>query len=70
MVILKSKYANLTAVIESIDTNKISVTNKVSFGRKGFKFVFLITKKYNKKYNEIWEKVKNGIKKEFDSEPV
>ena len=22
------------------------------------------------KYNEIWEKVKNGIKKEFDCEPV
>ena len=22
------------------------------------------------KYNEIWEKVKNNIKKEFDSEPV
>ena len=22
------------------------------------------------KYNEIWEKVKNFIKKEFDSEPV
>ena len=23
-----------------------------------------------KKYNEIWAKVKNSIKKEFDSEPV
>ena len=23
-----------------------------------------------KKYNEIWEKVRRGIKKEFDSEPV
>ena len=22
------------------------------------------------KYNEIWEKVKNDLKKEFDSEPV
>ena len=22
------------------------------------------------KYNEIWEKVKNSLKKEFDSEPV
>ena len=22
------------------------------------------------KYNEIWEKVKNNLKKEFDSEPV
>ena len=22
------------------------------------------------KYNSIWEKVKNSIKKEFDSEPV
>ena len=22
------------------------------------------------KYNEIWEKVKNGFKKEYDSEPV
>ena len=52
-MILKSKYASLTTVTESIDINKISVTNKVSFGRKGFKFVFLITKKYNKKYNEI-----------------
>ena len=24
----------------------------------------------SEKYNEIWEKVKNSIKKEFDSEPV
>ena len=24
----------------------------------------------SEKYNEIWEKVKNNIKKEFDSEPV
>ena len=24
----------------------------------------------SKKYNGIWEKVKNNIKKEFDSEPV
>ena len=23
-----------------------------------------------KEYNEIWEKVKNSLKKEFDSEPV
>ena len=22
------------------------------------------------KYNEIWEKVKNSLKKEFDSEPI
>ena len=32
---------------------------------------FLI--RYNElltKYNEIWEKVKNSIKKEFDSEPA
>ena len=34
-------------------------------------YAFLI-KDYEslEKYNEIWEKVKNGIKKEFDCEPV
>ena len=34
-------------------------------------YLFLI-KDYEllEKYNEIWEKVKNNLKKEFDSEPV
>ena len=25
---------------------------------------------YNERYNEIWKKVENSLKKEFDSEPV
>ena len=25
---------------------------------------------YQKKYNEIWEKVNNSLKKEFDSKPI
>ena len=90
--------------IENVDINKIVVSNKVSFRKKGFKYfigykdakkvrpssIFLPNMsayrrdfdktKYNsflinddellKKYNEIWEKVKNSIKKEFGSEPV
>ena len=39
--------------------------------------ISLTTKMLNKlddelleKYNEVWEKVKNSTKKEFDSEPV
>ena len=31
---------------------------------------FLIKDELLEKYNEIWEEVKNIIKKEFDSEPV
>ena len=36
------------------------------------KYTSLLRKNYEllEKYNEIWEKVKNSIKKEFDSEPV
>ena len=35
------------------------------------KYTSLLRKNYEllEKYNEIWEKVKNSIKKEFDSEP-
>ena len=89
--------------IKIIDINKIVVSNKVSFGRKGFKYFigykdakirplciffpkmnaykrdfdetrymsFLIKDdEFLEKYNEIWVKVKNSIKKDFDSEPV
>ena len=36
------------------------------------KYTSLLRKNYEllEKYNEIWEKLKNSIKKEFDSEPV
>ena len=33
-------------------------------------FFFIKDDELSEKYNEIWEKVKNNIKKEFDSEPV
>ena len=90
--------------IKNIDINKIVVSNKVSFGKKGFKYFigykdatktrplciflpktsayrrdfdktkyisFLIKDdKLLEKYNEIWEKVKNSLKKFFDSEPA
>ena len=89
--------------IKNIDINKIVVSNKVSFGKKGFKYFigykdakirplciflpkmsayrrdfdetkymsFLIKDdELLEKYNEIWEKVKNSIKEEFDSKPV
>ena len=89
--------------IKNIDINKIVVSNKVSFGKKGFKYLigyrdakirplciflpkmsayrrdfdetkymsFLIKDdELLEKYNEIWEKVKNSIRKEFDSKPV
>ena len=89
--------------IKNIDITKIVVSNKVSFGKKGFKYfigykdgkkirplcIFLPNMSaYRKdfdeskyisflikddelleKYNEIWEKIKNSLKKEFDSEP-
>ena len=106
-MILKSK--NIINVKDlfykkNIDINKIVVSNKVSFGKKGFKYFigykdarkikplciflpkmsayrkdfnetkylsFLIKEdKLLEKYNEIWEKFKNIIKKECDSEPV
>ena len=88
----------------SIKNNKIVVSNKVSFGKKGFKYFigYKEAKKFRplciflpkmsayrtdfdetkymsflikddellETYNEIWEKVKNSIKKEFDSKPV
>ena len=82
--------------IKNIDINKIVVSNKVFFGKKGFKYfiglkddktrplcIFLPKMGAHKrdfdetkdmsfliKDNEIWEKVKNSIKKEFDSKPV
>ena len=36
------------------------------------KYISFLIKYYKllKKYNEIWEKVKNGLKKEFNSEPA
>ena len=86
------------------DINKIVVCNKISLGKKGFKYFvgynnarkirplcmylpkmsacrrdfdetkctsFLIKDdKLLEKYNEVWEKVKNSIKKKFDSKPV
>ena len=85
--------------IKSIDINKIVVSNKVSFGKKGIKYfigwkdakkirplliflpkmsvyrrdfnetkdiVLIIDGELLEKYNEIWEKVKNNIKKDFD----
>ena len=90
--------------IKNIDINKTVVSNKVSFGKKGFKYfigckddikirplciffskmsacrrdfdetkymsILIKDDELLEKYNEIWEKVKNSIKKEFDSEPV
>ena len=43
--------------------------------RKDFdetKYIYFLIKddELLEKYNEIWEKVKNSLKKEFDSEPV
>ena len=43
--------------------------------RKDFvetKYISILIKddELSEKYNEIWEKVKNSLKKEFDSEPV
>ena len=87
--------------IKNIDNNK-TVSHKVSFGKKCFKYVtgyrnaknvylyayffqnwvhkgktlmklnvYLFWMKdyeLSEKYNEIWKKVKNSVKKEFDSE--
>ena len=89
--------------IKNIDINKIVVSNKVSFGKKGYKcyigyknakkirplciflpkmsayrrdfyennYMYFLIKidELLQKYNETWEKIKNSIKKEFDSEP-
>ena len=41
------------------------------FGFNETKYVFLIKDdELLEKYNEIWEKVSNSIKKGFDSEPI
>ena len=39
---------------------------------EAYEYVSFLMKddKLLKKYNEIWGKVKNSLKKEFDSEPV
>ena len=90
-----------TISMKNIDINKIAVSNKVSFGKKGFKYFIgykdtkililflpkvsvcrrdfdetkymcflIIDDELLEKYNEILEKVKNSIKKEFDSKPL
>ena len=105
-MILKSKDKNFTKhkrpiSKKYIDINEKVVSNKVSFGKKGFKYFIgykkigslsiLLSKvsayrrdfddtKYIsflikhdeilEKYIELWEKVKNSIKKDFDSEPA
>ena len=90
--------------IKNVDINKITVSCKVSFDKKGFNYfigyehannirplsiILQKMKSYRKdfdetkfmsflirnielweKYNEIWGKVKDSLKKEFDSEPV
>ena len=90
--------------IKNIDINKVLVFNKVSFGKKCFKYFIgfkdaIITQplcifvpkmsayrrdfdetKYMfflikddellEKYNEIWEKVENSVRIEFDTEPL
>ena len=88
--------------IKNIDINKIAVSNRVSFGKKGFIFfigykdakkvrplcIFLqkmtaYTKDFDKtmfffikddelleKYNDIWKKIKDSLKRECDSKPV
>ena len=52
----------------------MDVFPKISAYRKGFetKYISFLTKddEVLEKYNEIWGKVKNSLKKEFDSEPV
>ena len=91
-------------MIDNTDVYKIVVSNKISFGKKDFKYFigykdakkirplciflpkmsayrrdfgktkcmsFLIKrKKLLEKYNEVWKKVSNIIKKEFDNKPV
>ena len=85
-----------------MDINKMVLSDKVSLGKKGFKYFIgykdakknqtsmyissknegILKTKYVsfqiknnelenlEKHNEIWEKTKNSIEKEFDSEPV
>ena len=90
--------------IKNIDINKIVVSNRVSFGKKAFKYFigykdakklelyiyfsqklsgyrkdfhetkymsfFIKDDQLLEKHNEICEKVKNSLKKEFNNEPV
>ena len=44
--------------------------NKRDFDETKFMSFLIKDDELSEKYNEIWEKVKNNIKKEFDSEPV
>ena len=45
-----------------IDRRDFDETKYMSFFIKDYELL--------EKYNEIWEKVRNSIKKEFDSEPI
>ena len=67
MVILKLKNVfhqhKRPILITNIGIDKMVVPNKVPFGKKFLKI-------WIENYIEIWEKVKNSIKNEFDSEPV
>ena len=81
--------------IKNVDIEKIVVSNKVRFGKKGFKYFigYKDAKKLNlyiyffqnwvretkyvsflikddkllEKYNEIWKRVTNSLKKEFNN---
>ena len=44
--------------------------NKRDFDETKFMSFLIKDDELSEKYNEIWGKVKNNIKKEFDSEPV
>ena len=44
--------------------------NKTDFDETKFMSFLIKDDELSEKYNEIWEKFKNNIKKEFDSEPM
>ena len=84
--------------IKNVDIEKIVVSNKVRFGKKGFKYFigYKDAKKLNlyiyffqnwvretkyvsflikddkllEKYNEIWKRVTNSLKKEFNNKAI
>ena len=57
--------------IDNVDINKIIVSNKVETFMKLNIWLFLIKdEELLEKYNKIWDKISNSIRKGFDSKPV
>ena len=64
-------YDNKTPIfLKDVDTEKVLVSNKTSFGEKNCKYFLIEDKDLIKKQNTIQDKVSADIKKDPDNKPV